>query len=205
MSDNYKLSDPYIIKLFRDEIKKIVEEELQTIQYDKVTQAVIASTPTKTGFADIVLNGVVGNLDMTKVIPNVRVRPGLRVKQNNEVYVKVLNSNTNNLCIDLVKNSFSSDLILSYLSITSTTTLQIYDCVIFANSTSGAITINLPDASKCSGKIYIFKKIDNTANAITVVPYGSQLIDGIANMAISTTYPKRWIISDGANWWIIMG
>ena len=66
--------------------------------------------------------------------------------------------------------------------------------------TSNAITINLP--AGVSGTQYVIKKIDSTANAVTIDANGSELIDGAATLAVSTQYDSITITSDGSNWFL---
>jgi hypothetical protein len=71
-----------------------------------------------------------------------------------------------------------------------------YDC------TLGAITASLPAASVVqAGTGYTFKKVDNTANVVTITPNGSDNIEGansplyigVRNMAVG-------LMSDGVQW-----
>jgi hypothetical protein len=65
-----------------------------------------------------------------------------------------------------------------------------------------AMTVNLPDATTCLGRIYIVKR--NGANSISIVPYGSQtVVDTGGSTSLTTNYQVIRIQSDGSNWWII--
>jgi len=73
------------------------------------------------------------------------------------------------------------------------------DCVL-VDASSGNITITLPEPSK---DIQVnVKKIDSSANVVTVVPNGGS-IDGESSKEISTQYESYFFISDGTNWYII--
>ena len=74
--------------------------------------------------------------------------------------------------------------------------------IIFANATDGAITVNLPTAVGISGRRYIIKKTDSSANAVTVDGNGSQTIDGSTTKILLNQYDCIEIYSDGANWQI---
>ena len=86
------------------------------------------------------------------------------------------------------------------LNVTATTTLVFNNDTVLCDATAGAITINLPSAASCPGKIYRIGKKDVSVNAVTIDPAAAQTIDGAATLAISTQYQIATIISDGANW-----
>lgn len=77
------------------------------------------------------------------------------------------------------------------------------DHTILADATAGAITITLPDATAVPRRMYLIKKVDSSANAVTVSAYGTQTIDGSASVSISTQYGTLHIQSDGSNWHIL--
>jgi len=79
----------------------------------------------------------------------------------------------------------------------------ITDQVIFVDCTGGAVTITLLTAVGNTGKRYTIKKIDSTANALTIDTTSSQTIDGSLTQVITTRYTAIEVISDGANWGII--
>ena len=88
-------------------------------------------------------------------------------------------------------------------SITNTYTVTTNDCVLLANSTSSEFTITLPVAASNTGlRIYI-KKVDNSANAITIDANGSETIDGELVQYINAAPNCMEIICDGSNWYII--
>lgn len=71
------------------------------------------------------------------------------------------------------------------------------------DTTSGAFTDTLPDATTCSGRIYVIKIKASTGNALTLNTTSSQTIDGQTSITFTTQYQSVFIYSDGANWWII--
>jgi hypothetical protein len=77
------------------------------------------------------------------------------------------------------------------------------DYTILTDATAGAITISLPDASSLSGKTYIIKKTDSSANAVTIDPNGSQTIDGAATYTLAAQYKYVTVQAYGGNWLII--
>lgn len=76
--------------------------------------------------------------------------------------------------------------------------------IYLCDATDGNMTISLPDVADFPIGIPItFKKIDSTANTVTLDADGTSLIDGAGTLVIVTQYDAPRIVSDGANWWII--
>lgn len=82
-------------------------------------------------------------------------------------------------------------------------TLDALNNVALCDCTSNNITINLPAASTASGLQYHIKKIDSSANTVTVDGNGSETIDGATTQVISNQYDSMTIVSDGSNWFIL--
>jgi hypothetical protein len=77
------------------------------------------------------------------------------------------------------------------------------DELILVNAAFGAVTVTLPTAVGVSGNPYTVKKIDASANAVTIATTAAQTIDGSATKVISAQYAQFVVASDGANWQII--
>lgn len=77
------------------------------------------------------------------------------------------------------------------------------DLVILCDASSGAFTITLPTAVGRAGKVFHIKKIDSSANGVTVDGNGSQTIDGATTQVIATQYNSIKITSDASNWHIL--
>jgi predicted ribosome quality control (RQC) complex YloA/Tae2 family protein len=73
--------------------------------------------------------------------------------------------------------------------------------LILVDATAGPVTIALAPASKQRDRTVTFKKIDATANAVTIDPDGAELIDGVATMALAAQWDTLTIASGGAQWW----
>lgn len=69
---------------------------------------------------------------------------------------------------------------------TATYTATETDHTILVNATSAAVTIRLPRTQK--GRVFAIKKIDSSANAVTIDPEGSQTIDGATTLVLQTQY-----------------
>ena len=86
---------------------------------------------------------------------------------------------------------------------TANYTILSTDKVVLGNASSGSIIITLPSAISSTGKSYIVKKIDATANSITIAPSGSDKIDGQITSIIINQYDSVTIVSNGTGWFII--
>lgn len=76
------------------------------------------------------------------------------------------------------------------------------DETIAGNATSGAITVNLPLATG-SGRMLTIKKVDTSANTITVDGNGSETIDG-SETHVLTSYESITIVDNASGTWIII-
>lgn len=83
-------------------------------------------------------------------------------------------------------------------SFTASTDLLVYLC----DATGGAIVATLPAAT--ANQLYILKKIDTTANLVTLTPNGVETIDGAATYAISTPYLALTLIGKASTGWFIL-
>lgn len=77
------------------------------------------------------------------------------------------------------------------------------DFIVLANALYEDAIVTLPEASYATGRVYNIKRIDATANIVTIVPAGSETIDGEASLRLWNQYDNYTIVSDGVNWHII--
>ena len=80
-------------------------------------------------------------------------------------------------------------------------------CIILADSSSNAITINLPAASENNGRVIYIKDKGGSGftNHITIDPNGSETIDNQPSTAINQNYGSMMIVCDGSTGWHIFG
>lgn len=86
---------------------------------------------------------------------------------------------------------------------TSNYTISGTDVVIFADATSGSVTITLPTASSFTGYNFYVKRIDGSSNTCSVARSGSDTIDGSTSFSLDTQYFAIRAVSNGSNWFII--
>ncbi len=85
---------------------------------------------------------------------------------------------------------------------TAAYTLTATDSVILADATSAAFTLTLPSASGITGRQYTIKKVDSSANAVTIASVAGT-IDGAATKALSAQWQAARVVSDGGNWFMV--
>jgi hypothetical protein len=89
------------------------------------------------------------------------------------------------------------------IEVSSAYTITLEDHTILVDATSGAVTITLPKAYNGFEYLFNVKKIDSSANTVTIDGDGSEKIDGATTKVISTQYDSITIQSDKTEWWII--
>lgn len=86
-------------------------------------------------------------------------------------------------------------------TITASGNVLAADVMILGNAAGGAITVSLPAAAASSGKRLTVKKIDASANAVTIDGSGAETIDGAATVSLTAQYQSITIVCDGSTWW----
>lgn len=72
-----------------------------------------------------------------------------------------------------------------------------------ADASNNNMDVVLPLAREARNEIYYVKKIDGSANSVTIKTQNNQTIDGSTTQTISTQYKTFSLISDGSNWWML--
>jgi hypothetical protein len=96
-----------------------------------------------------------------------------------------------------VPNSFATN------TQTTNYTVTLTDTVVFANATSGNVIITLPVASGLAGYRFYIKRIDGSANTVTISRSGSDTIDGLTSFTLDLQYTAFGIVSNGSAWYIL--
>jgi hypothetical protein len=84
---------------------------------------------------------------------------------------------------------------------TSNYTLTGGDHTILVSCSSGNVTLTLPTAVGCTGRMYIIKRIDDSANAANINSNGSENIEGSTDSASVPGMSSIVLQSDGSGWW----
>lgn len=101
------------------------------------------------------------------------------------------------------KLHISGSVAFSTTSVSTTTTLDNTHHTVRVDASGGAVTINLPTAASSTGRVYVIKKIDATANAVTIDGDGAETIDGAATVSTTTQYVSYMIQSNATSWDIL--
>lgn len=91
-------------------------------------------------------------------------------------------------------------------TISSTTTNVTLDAtygILLVDASSGNKTITVPTASTFTNRRFIVKKIDSSANTVTLTRSASNTIDGGNTYVLTTQWQFTTIVSDGTNWYRI--
>lgn len=94
---------------------------------------------------------------------------------------------------------------LSNKTLTDTSGSTLGDQVVFADTSTTALTVTLSTADTISGQLVIIRDVGGnaTTNNITIATEGAQTIDGAATNVISTNNDVRRLVSNGTNWFTV--
>ena len=105
---------------------------------------------------------------------------------------------TTKTAIDELVSSF----IKSNSTMTASGTIVLTKYIVYADATSGDITITLPTAVSKAGRVVSIKRVDTSSNIVTIATTSSETIDGMTGGNLDH-YDHLRVISDGSNWLII--
>jgi|GEM_PF-574118 len=82
------------------------------------------------------------------------------------------------------------------------------DHILLCDVTGGSVTLNLPSAAACSGRLYTVRKLSTNppplVNQVVINATGGSLIENSATYVLQDFFPEAMVlISDGAKWWIL--
>jgi hypothetical protein len=73
--------------------------------------------------------------------------------------------------------------------------------VLLCDATLNAFTAVLPDAASLRDVVIFVKKIDSTANVITLSPIAGQNVDGATSMTLESQYESEILVPSTANYY----
>ncbi len=94
-------------------------------------------------------------------------------------------------------------LITSVTSIVADYTVLDTDGTIYADATSGPITVTMPTAVGIAGRNYIIKKTDTSKNKVTIEGNGTETINLELKQELLFEGDAPQLFSDGADWHFI--
>lgn len=119
----------------------------------------------------------------------------MRVDENGNVGIETTSPNS--------KLEVNGSVSKAIVSKTSAYTASIDDHTILCDSSGGVFTITLPATSGIEGRVYVIKKTDSSANAVTIDGNAAEAIDGDATFDLEYEDEVVRIQTDGSNWFII--
>jgi hypothetical protein len=135
------------------------------------------------------------------MIPVSMYYPGLNVVSGGNVAIGV-NTSSSRLHVEGAMSTAIKTVTYGD-TVSGTYTVTPRDSTLLGDATSGAISMSLPTVASCAGRIYIFKKIDNSVNSVILTPSDSAAIDGSPSYSLTSQYAMVRIQNDGVDWWII--
>lgn len=85
-------------------------------------------------------------------------------------------------------------------TVTGASVVQLTDEVILADAVSASMSVVLPELEKARGRWLYVKKIDASANAVTIDGFDAETIDGTATLTTTTQYDS-WVLFAGDTEW----
>ena len=129
-----------------------------------------------------------------------------RVESNNNTHMLFVDGSTDKIGINTdAPNSglhVNTSVTFAGKAVTQNYTVLATDHMIFVNASAGNITITLPTASGIIGRQYIIKRVDGTANNVTIDPNASETIEAASSKSLMDQ-SSVVIVSDNSNWWIM--
>jgi len=128
-----------------------------------------------------------------------------RVESNNHTHMLFVDGSSNNVGVGTSAPGSALHVNASFATAisgkTSDYTLTGGDHTILVDCSSGNVTLTLPTAVGCAGRMYIIKRIDGSANAANINSDGSEEIEGSTSPA--SVFPMSSIViqSDDSGWW----
>lgn len=89
-------------------------------------------------------------------------------------------------------------------NVVANATATVSDYMILCDASAGAFDVSLPTAT-AMGKTLIIVKVDSSVNAVTVVPFGNDRIQGAASLSLSAQWAKAILSADGVSGWLDQG
>lgn len=83
------------------------------------------------------------------------------------------------------------------------TTLTSTHYTVLVDATAGAIVITLPTVSTSNRRIYNIKKIDASANTVTIDGNGAEVIDGALTQVLATQWSALQMQNNSTAWYIL--
>ncbi len=128
------------------------------------------------------------------------IKPGVADPVDADLWGGQLNTNSDNL--DGFLKTARDFLSVSTTDVTFTVTTAERNKLILADTSSNAITVNLPAAATAGDGFEIAVKITDATNSVTIDGNAAETIDGAATLVLSTLNDAVLLVCDGSNWFV---
>ena len=91
------------------------------------------------------------------------------------------------------------------ITVTTSYVVKPEDHTVLVNAASGAVTITIPPPGARAYPFLVVKKIDASANAVTVDPAGSATIDGASTFTLGSQYQGVSLHANALSWYVLSG
>lgn len=125
-------------------------------------------------------------------------KPNVNSSDDEDLWGGLLNDNWDSIDNLLLKSADSPS---NPKSTTYTILASDRNKIVLADAAGGAFNINLlPAATATDGFSVSIKKVDSSANSITIDGDGAETIDGDSSITLDTQYDSVVLVCDGSNW-----
>ena len=80
-------------------------------------------------------------------------------------------------------------------------TLTATDHTVLVNCSGGNVTVTLPTAVGCAGRLYVIKRVDSSGNSVNIDAHGSEQIEGSTSLVGVASGGSLTLQSDNSGWW----
>lgn len=98
-----------------------------------------------------------------------------------------------------IDSSFATAIVFKQQDYTLTTD----DYTVLVNCSGGNVTITLPTAVGCAGRLYVIKRVDSSVNSVNIDAHGSEQIEGSTSLVGVAAGGSLTLQSDNSGWWKI--
>jgi hypothetical protein len=85
-------------------------------------------------------------------------------------------------------------------AVSANTTAATTDDLITVDASGAARTVNLPALASSQGMRFFVKKIDSSGNAVIIDPNGTETVDGVTTLSITTQYTTVRLVAGASEW-----
>jgi hypothetical protein len=178
-------------------LSNLVFWNTETVEGDVLTFRINAPTNQQ------IINGITGGSGETNTASNLGAGAQLyKQKVGVDLQFRSIEQGSG-IAVTQTTNTIKIETRLSTAVKSSNYTATTSDDVILVDASGAPVSITLPVASSAVGKTLFIKKIDSSANAMTIQPNGLEVIDNASNKSTAIPYESLTIVSDSTKWWIL--